>query len=262
MPTTVLLEELTREDVRALAPRAVVILPTAAIEQHGPHLPICVDRVIGEAVAERAARRAAPAATILVAPAVAYGISAHHFPFPGVLSLAPEQFIGVLRDLADSFVRSGFRRIFILNAHGGNDEAVRLAARQIALDQHVLCGAASYWTLAWDALVGEGRAFDLGRLPGHAGAFETSLMLALRPELLEDATLPPAVATLVPSVPAGSRPLIARPETSDGQTGGYSDDPARATPDAGERFLEIVSREVARTLVEFAAIEIAPGVRR
>jgi creatinine amidohydrolase len=246
---------MTREEIRALAPHAVAVLPTAAIEQHGPHLPICVDRVIAEAVAERSARRAAPAATVLVAPALSYGISAHHFPFPGVLSLSPEHFIGVLRDLADSLVRSGFRRIFILNGHGGNDEAIRLAARQLVLDHRVLCGAASYWTLAWDALVDEGRALDLGRLPGHAGAFETALMLALRPDLLEGATMPPPVATHVPSVPAGLRPLIARPETSDGRTGGYSDDPAQATPAAGERFLEIITREVARTLVEFATIE-------
>jgi creatinine amidohydrolase len=119
----------------------------------------------------------------------------------------------------------------------------------------VLCGAASYWTLAWDALVGEGRALELGRLPGHAGAFETALMRAIRPDLLEHATMPAPAGTTIPSVPPGMRPLIVKPETADGLTGGYGDDPARATAGDGERFLAIITREVARTLAEFAAIE-------
>ncbi len=102
-------------------------------------------------------------------PVVAYGISAHHFPFPGVLSLSPEHFIGVLRDLGDSLARSGFRRIFILNAHGGNDEAVRLAARQIADDHRVLCGAASYWTLRGMRCVAKGMLLSWGGCQGMPG---------------------------------------------------------------------------------------------
>ncbi len=81
-------------------------------------------------------------------------------------------------------------------------------------------------------------------------------MRAIRPDLLEHATMPPAAGTQIPSVPPGMRPLIVKPETSDGLTGGYGDDPARATASDGERFLEIITREVARTLAEFAAIEL------
>jgi creatinine amidohydrolase len=256
MTTGVRLAEMTREDVRAVAPHAVAIVPTAAIEQHGPHLPICVDHWIAEAVAERSAVRASPAARVVVTPVVSYGISAHHFPFPGVLSVSPETFIATLRDLGDSLARSGFRRVFVLNAHGGNDEAVRLAARAIGQDHRILCGAASYWTLAWNALADEGRALDVGRLPGHAGAFETALMLAVRPESLDGVTLPPQVTTEIPRFPPGSRALVVRPEISDGMSGGYSDDPARATREAGERFLDIITREVAQTLTAFAAIDV------
>lgn len=252
MRSTIFLNELTREEVAAIAPRAVAVVPTAATEQHGPHLPIMTDSCIVAAVAERAARAAD--VPVLVAPVVSYGISAHHFPFPGVMSLAPESFIGVLNDLGDSLARSGFRRLFILNGHGGNDEAIRLAARWIGRERKVVCAAASYWTLAWSALVEEGRVFETGLLPGHAGAFETSLMQALRPDLLAEMTAPPAASTAIPRPEPAARPLVVRPDAWEGMTGGYSDDPARGSRAAGERFLEIIAREVARSLAEVHAL--------
>lgn len=248
MTQEVLLHEMRREEVRAIAPEAVAVLPTAATEQHGPHLPILTDSCIAAAVAERAARLAT--APVVVAPTLNYGISAHHFPFPGVLSLSPESFLGNLRDLGDSLARSGFRRIFILNGHGGNDEAIRLAARWIGQERRVLCGAASYWTLARDALIEEGRVFETGLLPGHAGGFETALMLALRPDLVAD-TMPPPASAEIPRAEPAARPLIVRPDAWEGMAGGYSDSPARATREVGERFLAIIEREVARALVEF-----------
>ena len=252
MRSTVFLNELTRDEVQAVAPQAIAVVPTAATEQHGPHLPIMTDSCIVAAVAERAAQAAS--VPVLVAPVVSYGISAHHFPFPGVMSLSTESFIGVLNDLGDSLARSGFRRVFILNGHGGNDEAIRLAARWIGRERKLICAAASYWTLAWSALADEGRVFDTGLLPGHAGGFETALMQALRPDLLEGTTMPPPASTAIPRPEPAARPLIVRPDAWEGMTGGYSDDPARATREAGERFLAIIAREVARSLDEVHAL--------
>ena len=103
MPQSVLLAELTREQIRRLAPEATVVLPTAAIEQHGPHLPTLTDTAACGAVCQRAAEAAAAeGATVLVAPVMWIGHSHHHFPHPGVLSLSTGTFVQVLRELGDS----------------------------------------------------------------------------------------------------------------------------------------------------------------
>jgi creatinine amidohydrolase len=256
MTATRLLEQMTREEVRRRGPSSTAIIPTAAIEQHGPHLPICTDQRIASAIAERAAQAASDSASILVVPTLAYGLSAHHFPFPGVLSLTRETFIEAVAEIGGSLTRSGFRRIFILNAHGGNDEAVRLAAKEINERWGVLCGAASYWTIAWNALVEAGAAFGITRLPGHAGAFETAMMRVLEPDLIADVAMPEVIAAPARALPTALRPLVLRPSPSDGVTGGYSDDPAVATAEAGERLLEAAVNEVARFLIDFATIPI------
>jgi creatinine amidohydrolase len=255
---TVLFDALTREDVREIAGRAVAVIPAAAIEQHGPHLPLGVDRAIVEAIAERSARRATTEpAPIVVTPCVCTGISAHHFPFPGVLSVTPTLFLETLLSLGESLRRSGFRRVYLLNGHGGNDETIRLAAKEIAASQGIACGAASYWSLAWDELVSACTRHGIDRLPGHAGAFETSLMLAIRPELVRAASYPPPLAVTVAMIPPCVRPVLALPNRSDGTAGGYSDAPAKATREAGEEFLGIAVRAVSEALTGFAALEVS-----
>src|SRR2546422_5922064 len=114
-----------------------------------------------------------------------FGSSHHHLPFGGTMSLSTETYYRVLYELAESLVIGGFRRIFILNGHGGNSELIQLVARDLALKHPAHLAAASYWSVAWDALVEE-QAHVLGRLPGHAGAFETSQMMALRPDLVRE----------------------------------------------------------------------------
>lgn len=245
----VLLAELTREQIRAIAPEATVVLPTAAIEQHGPHLPIITDTLLVTTVAQRAAEVAAHDIPILVAPTLPYGISAHHRPFPGVLSLNGDTFISVLNDLGESLALSGFHRIFILNGHGGNDEAIRLAARDIAQRNTILTAAASYWTLAANALHTQGNVDEVGALPGHAGGFETALVRAVRPDLVQ-AEMPTPAGQGLASV--GSANFFSvRGGANDGLTGGYTDNPARATAEIGQRFLDLIALEVGAALVAF-----------
>src|SRR5262249_41520040 len=157
---------------------ALLVLPVGAIEQHGPHLPVAVDTYAVTHIARAAAEQAAGQIPILVAPTLPFGSSHHHLPFGGTLSLGTETYYRVLIDLAESLIAGGFRRIFFLNGHGGNNELIQLAARDLALRHPAHLAAASYWTIAWQALVAE-RANDSAGLPGHAGTFETSLMLAL-----------------------------------------------------------------------------------
>ena len=252
MQHRILLAEMTREQIRAIAPTTTVVLPTAAIEQHGPHLTILTDTLACTTICQRAAEIASEQTPVTVAPPVHFGSSHHHFPHPGVLSLSSTTFIQVVKEICESLVRSGFRRLAIINGHGGNDEAIRIAARDVALSHPVSIAAASYWTIAGAALVEEGGVTEVGALPGHAGAFETSLVMALRPDLVDTASYPAALARPPVRVSLQQQPTVIRAGQSLGTGPGYTDDPSNASAAHGERFLAIISREVAKFLVRFA----------
>src|SRR5690349_14510387 len=178
-----LLEELTREEARAVTPNSLLFLPVGATGQHGPLLPVGVDPSGETNIAGAASAEIAGQLPVLVAPKLPFGSSHHHLPFGGTLSLSTETYYRVLTDLAESLIVCGFRRIFILNGHGGNSELIQLVARDLALKHAAHLAAAPYWTIAWQALVAE-QAHVRAGLPGHAGTFESSLIMALRPELV------------------------------------------------------------------------------
>jgi creatinine amidohydrolase len=253
VPARILLAEMTREQIRAIAPDTTVVLPTAAIEQHGPHLTIMTDTLAVTTICERAAELASKDTPVTVAPPVHFGSSHHHRPHPGVLSLSQTTFTKVVVEIAESLALAGFRRIAIVNGHGGNDELVRVAARELALAYpNVTIAASSYWTIAQAALVEEGKAGELGQLPGHAGAFETSLVMALRPDLVDQTSYPTALARPPFSPDFSQRPTVIKAGSSLGAGPGYTDDPSRASADTGNRFLGIVARELAAFLVRLA----------
>ncbi|MEX2541232.1 MAG: creatininase family protein [Trueperaceae bacterium] len=243
--------ELTREEIGEIAPRATAVLPVAAIEQHGPHLPVWVDALVAERLALAAGERIADSAPVVICPTVSFGASHHHLVFPGALSLSRDTLLRVLADLTDSLVSSGFRSIFILNCHGGNEEVVRMAARELVLRHSLAVGAGSYWTIAWESLI-DGGAGDVGRVPGHAGGFETSLMLALEPELVRRERLPSSHGGVVsgPPVEPTGLPLTLH-SGSWKAADGYSDDASRASGEHGERFFEGIVNRLADHLLRF-----------
>lgn len=246
----ILLGEMSRERVRELAPQATLVIPVAAIEQHGPDLPISVDQIICATVAEQAARQAAGEATLIVAPIVAYGYSPHHFPYPGVFSLQAETLLAVLRDLGGSAVASGFRRVFFLNGHGGNDDLVRMAAREIGNAHDCLAGAASYWTLALPALERLVAAQGI-RVPGHAGDFEASIIQALRPELVDTVRPAPHKGAATGPLPDTNVAAFTQIHNSMQRIGGYTDRSARVSATLGRELLDVVVTAVSGSLVAF-----------
>ncbi len=245
----VILSEMTREQIRKVAPETTVVLPTASIEQHGPHLPVQTDTLACETICRRAAELASAEVSVTVAPTLCYGISAHHFPYPGVLTLTPDTFMTVLREVCDSLARSGFKRIVIVNGHGGNDESVRLVARDLANTMPVSFAAASYWNVGRESLEREADASAIGPVPGHAGGFETSLVLALRPDLVDGR--PPAAGG-PPKRSAGSPVMVARGGHRIGDGPGTSDDASLASAEHGQRFIDIIARDLASFLVQFS----------
>jgi creatinine amidohydrolase len=238
-----LLAELTRAGVADLAPRSILVLPFGAVEQHGPHLPFGTDALIVDAVSRRAVDEAVTDSPLVLAPTVPYGSSDHHLAVGGALSLSSRSFEECAADLLRSAGTTGFRRVFAVNGHGGNEQQLRIAGHVAAGSRPLAVGGASYWQLAQEelALATRGTA----PIPGHAGQFETSLLLALRPDLVHH---PPARDGW--DDVAGSR-FWHVGDRSWSRIDGFTDSPADATALEGEKSLTLVAARVAESLAEF-----------
>lgn len=231
--------ETDRETLRRVLPEALVLWPVGATEQHGPHLATGTDALLASTVCERAAEVAAADAArqFVIAPTLPLGASDHHLPFGGTLSLSPETLLAVLVDVARSLATQGGRRLVVVNGHGGNTGICRAFAG-IASTRHGLAvGYLDYWWLA---------KAEETNLPGHAGEFETSLMLAVRADL---ATPPPLRDA--PATQSGADVEIHSAEVWRA-IDGYSDEPERADADQGRRRLDHIVAELAARLVELA----------
>ena len=168
-------QNLKAQELRTLAEQnAVVVIPIASIEQHGPHLPVMTDTRLGQEVAHRAARKAYGTRPVVVTPVVWSGLSEHHMPFGGTLILSHDTFRRVVRDLIYSITRHGFRDILISNSHGGN-----IIAMQQILDELSPLSDATLVATTYVSEAGEELSQHLEDQPGvmHAGEAETSMMM-------------------------------------------------------------------------------------
>ncbi len=243
-----LFAELTREESRTIARDGLLVLPVGATEQHGPHLPVGTDSMGAEHVSRSAAATVANRFPVAVAPTLWYGSSPHHIPFGGTMSLTAATFLSVLMDIGRSIARASFRRLFIVNGHGGNHELIGLAARDLALEEGIEVAACSWWHLAAHGLAAAG-AREIGRLPGHAGAFETSLVLALDGSLVRTPRPHrPAWRGSIGSIDVPVR--IERPGSWQA-TEGFTDSPAAGSAELGHTFLKIGIDAVAAAMIEF-----------
>ncbi len=242
------LARLTRDELAELGPETTVVLAIGATEQHGDHLPLGVDTLVADTVARGAIAACEPFAPLVLAPTLAYGRSDHHLGFPGVLSVQSDTLLAVLRDLARSVVESGLSRLFVVNGHGGNDAVLR-AALADAADAHPLTvGGAGYWTIAWEALRAAG-ADGTGPVPGHAGGFETSLVLAIEEGLVRLDRRSGAEPVSAKEDPA-ARVVFARHRGMH-EFGGTSDDARYADAETGRRLLGVIVASVAAAIDEF-----------
>ncbi|TAH50542.1 MAG: creatininase family protein [Betaproteobacteria bacterium] len=172
-------QDLTPRQVARLAVEdAVAVLPLAAIEQHGEHLPLSTDLDIGLGLLRAAAPILRPDMPLCVLPPLAVGTSLEHSAFPGTLSLTPETALAAVVEVGNSVARAGIRRLVLFNSHGGNKAVVDLAALKLRVGHRMLVVRANYFRFAppTDAIPAAELLHGL-----HGGALETSMMLHLAP---------------------------------------------------------------------------------
>jgi creatinine amidohydrolase len=164
---------------RADMSKVIAVLPVAAIEQHGPHLPVGVDVFINEGYVRRAAARIPANLPALFLPLQPVGVSGEHSDFPGTLTLSIETAIRAWTEIGDSVARAGCRKLVVMNSHGGNVAAIDAAAMALRLRWRMLAINASWRRLGYPDALFSARETAHGV---HGGDAETSLTLAFRPE--------------------------------------------------------------------------------
>lgn len=237
---SVFLADLTAKEIRDGGFDAAV-LPVAATEYHGDHLPYSADTITATAIAERFAQELG---TALALPAVPYGVSMHHAMFPWTLSIAPQTLTQVVFDIGESLVRHGVERLLIVSAHDGNPAPIENAARALA-DRH---GIAVALFSGWQGMARQllaGTEFDVDL--DHGGSSEMSMVLHLRPELAH-----PERAVDLPHQQMG-HPVRLFGSFADVSPSGYSGSPSRGRAEEGAAILEALAGHVGPFLRELAA---------
>lgn len=175
-------QDMTTEEFAALdGARAISILPVAAIEQHGPHLPVGVDAIINEEILRRTLEVVPERLPVTVLPALPVGRSDEHGDFPGTLSLCAETVIRLWGEVAEGVAKAGIRKLVLFNSHGGQPQILDIVGRKLRAKHRMLVVQVNAYRL-WDA----SGMFERGELEHgiHGGAIETSIMLHLHPELV------------------------------------------------------------------------------
>jgi creatinine amidohydrolase len=180
--TEVLWNQMTAEELRQKAKEdAIVLLPIASTEQHGPHLTTGVDTFLGGEGCRRVATIVARSRPIVVAPVVWMGLAEHHVAFGGTFTLSLATYHNLLRDLCNSILRAGFKKILIVNSHGGNIAALNALTTDLAVELDAPIATTTYYNLASE----KGAYADVledQKGVRHACEAETSMMLAAFPD--------------------------------------------------------------------------------
>ena len=226
----------------------VAIQPIAAVEQHGPHLPVRVDAAINAGIVARAASLLPDDAPVLILPAMAVGKSNEHLAFPGTLSLSYETLARAWLDIGASVARTGCRKIIFFNSHGGQPQLIDIVCRELRVKLGLLAVACT-----WFDTIDLSDLFDARELTHgiHGGAVETSMMLRLHPDLVDMSLAEDFVSA---SVAIAAENGVLRPEgitgfgwqAQDLHPAGVCGDARRATADLGEAVIARSAAALAR----------------
>jgi len=228
----------------------VIVLPAGAIEQHGAHLPCAVDSIISAGVVGHALARLPDSVPAYSLAPITYGKSDEHLHFPGTMTLEGTTLLGMVTEIGESVYRSGFRKLLIVNGHGGQPQVMEMAARELRL-RHGDYVVVPHFTWRVANVANQFLSEPERRLSMHAGHAETAILMALAPDTVH---MEHAVANYPPEFPskilsADGRPACAWTARDFGESGVIGD-PLPATPEQGRAILDSLAESWARGITE------------
>lgn len=233
------LAEMKWSEVDRLSRDTPVVIPVAALEQHGRHMPVFTDSMLLGEVMRRT--KLELASDVLFAPLMWLGNSEHHLDFPGTMTASPRVYLDLLRDMAENFLFHGFRRVVLINGHGGNiipaQQAYFELRQKYRARQDLLLLTTTYWTLG-----GQPQQTDPSikqTQMGHACEWETSMMLRIAPHLVGDLQQTQPIEFGRAFSPA-HRAWITKDRTEPGHIG----DPRYASAEKGEVLFQVFTADV------------------
>jgi creatinine amidohydrolase len=244
MPS-VMWKELTAEDLRAkAAENAIVVLPVASMEQHGPHLPVGVDTFLCEAVCRGGAELAVKDVPVVVAPTLWCGMAEHHMAFGGTFTFDIPTYMAVLRVFLLSIKRHGFKRVFIVNGHGGNIAALNAFLPDFTRETGLKLYATTYFEMSKNDLA---QFLEDQKQVHHACEVESSMMMVVAPATVKYDRLPEAFG-LLNGDPRKAFPASRYDSFKELTPSGVVGDARRASKEKGEKLLKVCQEGLAATL--------------
>jgi len=259
--------DLCTRDFAQLDPaRTIAVLPVAATEQHGPHLPLSVDSVLADGIVAASLPHLAPELSVLFLPTQAVGLSPEHARFPGTLTLKTETVLRLWTDIGESVAAAGVRKLLLFNSHGGQVSVLDLVARDLRARLNLLVYSCSWFNLPLHDAQGQDLnalfSAEEHRFGIHGGEIETSMMLALAPQRVQMdqaryfASTAQARAQQFPILGNGRSAKLGW-QTQDYNLTGAVGHAAAATAAKGEALVQAAGRSLAQLLAELDRLPLS-----
>lgn len=256
-------QDMTSPDFEGLDPeRTVAVLPVAAVEQHGPHLPVWVDACLNQGVLDAARRIMGDdmnAMPVTFLPMQPVGKSNEHIDYPGTLTLSSETLGRVWSEIGDSVHRAGIRKLVFYNSHGGQPQVMEMVARDLRVRHKMFVVSASWYSMG----LPDGMYDETERRHGiHAGAVETAMMMHLRPDLVRTDKLADFPSRTIEMAEDFKHIGLGGPakfgwQTQDLHPAGACGNATLATAEDGARIVEHAARATVELLAEVVRYPLA-----
>jgi len=256
----------TRDFARLDPARTIAVLPVAATEQHGPHLPLSVDTVLADGIVAASLPHLPADLSVLFLPTQAVGLSPEHARFPGTLTLKAETVLRLWTDIGESVAAAGVRKLLLFNSHGGQVSVMDLVARDLRARLNLLVYSCSWFTLPLHDAQGQDLnalfSAEEHRFGIHGGEIETSMMLALASARVQMSHAQNFVSTA--QARAQQFPILGNGrsaklgwQTQDYHSAGAVGNAAAATAAKGEALVQAAGRALAQLLAELDALPLS-----
>jgi creatinine amidohydrolase len=264
--------DLCTRDFAQLDPaRTIAVLPVAATEQHGPHLPLSVDTVLADGIVAASLPHLSPELSVLFLPTQAVGLSPEHARFPGTLTLKAETVLRLWTEIGESVAAAGVRKLLLFNSHGGQVSVMDLVARDLRARLNLLVYSCSWFNLPLHDAQGQDLnalfSAEEHRFGIHGGEIETSMMLALAPQRVQMdqarhfASTAQARAQQFPILGNGRSAKLGW-QTQDYHPAGAVGHAAAATAAKGDALVQAAGRSLAQLLAELDRLPLSTLVDR